>query len=87
VASGQPSDREEDSHAYWQVIAVHARGRRAGHPSGALRGQYPAATGEGWGTAVEVPGIATLNVGGSAGMSSMSCPSAGNCAAGGVSRP
>jgi hypothetical protein len=34
-----------------------------------------------WGIATEVPGTAALNTGGSAGFQSMSCPSAGNCAA------
>ncbi len=34
-----------------------------------------------WGSAIEVPGIASLNVGGSAGLSSVSCASAGNCSA------
>jgi hypothetical protein len=37
-----------------------------------------------WGTAEEVPGTATLNKGGVAQLNSVSCPSAGNCAAGGV---
>src|SRR5579862_497822 len=36
-----------------------------------------------WGTAVEVPGDATLNNGGLAGVNSVSCASAGDCAAGG----
>ena len=36
-----------------------------------------------WGTAREVPGLAVLNVGGNAGVASLSCGSAGNCAAGG----
>ena len=36
-----------------------------------------------WGTAIEVPGSATLNAGGSASVTSVSCASAGNCAAGG----
>jgi hypothetical protein len=36
-----------------------------------------------WGTAAEVLGLAGLNVGGSASVSSLSCGSAGNCAAGG----
>jgi hypothetical protein len=34
-----------------------------------------------WHTAIEVPGTATLNQGNEAGVSSLSCPSAGNCAA------
>ena len=36
-----------------------------------------------WGQAVEVPGMAALNTVGFAGVASISCPSAGNCAAGG----
>jgi hypothetical protein len=36
-----------------------------------------------WGTAKEVPGIATLNTGGFADIYSVSCASAGNCSAGG----
>jgi hypothetical protein len=36
-----------------------------------------------WGDAEEVPGTATLNTGGTAGVSSLSCPSAGYCSAGG----
>jgi hypothetical protein len=37
-----------------------------------------------WGKAIEVPGTAALNVGGSASVDAISCPSAGNCGAGGV---
>jgi hypothetical protein len=36
-----------------------------------------------WGRAIEVPGLAALNTGGRAGVNSVSCGSAGNCAAGG----
>ncbi len=36
-----------------------------------------------WGTAIEVPGTATLNSGGAAGVSSVSCATADDCAAGG----
>ncbi|HEV2371541.1 MAG TPA: hypothetical protein VGS19_05155 [Streptosporangiaceae bacterium] len=36
-----------------------------------------------WGAAQEIPGTAALNAGGSGGLSSVSCPSAGNCGAGG----
>ena len=36
-----------------------------------------------WGKAEEVPGMAVLNAGGSAGVNSLSCRSAGNCSAGG----
>ncbi len=36
-----------------------------------------------WGTAIEVPGLGALNKGGNAEVTSVSCASAGNCAAGG----
>ena len=36
-----------------------------------------------WGTAIEVPGLGALNTGGPAGVNSVSCASAGSCAAGG----
>jgi hypothetical protein len=36
-----------------------------------------------WGHAIAVPGLAALNAGGVAGVSAVSCTSAGNCAAGG----
>jgi hypothetical protein len=39
-------------------------------------------SGGSWGAAEEVPGLAALNAGGWASVSSVSCPSAGNCAAG-----
>jgi hypothetical protein len=39
----------------------------------------PLASGTTWGTAEEVPGTAALNTQGQAGVSSVSCPSAGNC--------
>ena len=37
----------------------------------------------GWGTAIEAPGLGALNTGGDAQVASVSCASAGNCAAGG----
>ena len=36
-----------------------------------------------WGKAIEVPGLAALNTGGDAVVNSVSCVSAGSCAAGG----
>jgi hypothetical protein len=36
-----------------------------------------------WGRAIGVPGLAALNLGGSASVTTMSCASAGNCAVGG----
>jgi hypothetical protein len=41
------------------------------------------ATGGRWGTAIQIPGTGKLNVGGLASVHSVSCASAGNCAAGG----
>jgi len=47
-------------------------------------GPAPAARAAGsWGTAIEVPGLGALNTRGDAEVSSVSCASAGNCAAGG----
>ncbi len=43
----------------------------------------PASPASGWRTAVEVPGLGMLNTGGDASVSSVSCASSGNCAAGG----
>jgi len=37
-----------------------------------------------WGTAIEIPGLGALNAGGNASVTSVSCGSAGNCAAGGT---
>jgi hypothetical protein len=39
-----------------------------------------------WGTAIKVPGLAALNTGGDAQVNSLSCATAGNCAAGGFYR-
>jgi len=39
-----------------------------------------------WGKAIEVPGSGGLNTGGNALIKSLSCPAAGNCAAGGIYR-
>jgi hypothetical protein len=39
-----------------------------------------------WSTAIEVPGLGSLNQGGNAQLASVSCPSAGNCTAGGFYR-
>jgi len=50
---------------------------------GRQQGFVVSETNGGWGQAIEVPGLAALNKGGSAGVSSVSCASAGNCAAGG----
>jgi hypothetical protein len=40
-----------------------------------------------WGRAIEVPGLAALNVGKMSGLNSLSCASAGNCTAGGDYSP
>ena len=52
---------------------------QAGHTQG-----FVAAERHGrWGPAIKVPGLGTLNTGGRAGVSAVSCPSAGNCTAAG----
>jgi len=50
-----------------------------GHQQGFVAGEQNGV----WGQAIEVPGLAALNTGGNAGVFSVSCASAGNCAAGG----
>ena len=66
-----------------------AQGRATGiRPAGAgdasaIGAARPAGS---WGRAIEVPGLGALNKGGNAGVLSVSCASAGNCAAGGVYR-
>jgi D-alanine-D-alanine ligase-like ATP-grasp enzyme len=51
--------------------------------SGAIQAFVASETHGTWGTAEEVPGTATLNQGGQAQVSEVSCASAGNCSAGG----
>jgi hypothetical protein len=51
----------------------------AGHRQGFVAVQ----AGGRWRQAIQVPGLGTLNTGGDAGVSSVSCGSAGNCSAGG----
>src|ERR1700722_14512296 len=60
-------------------------GAAASTPHSAAAGRIPAASGgDDWGTAIPVPGLAKLNRGNAAETISISCPSAGNCGAGGV---
>jgi hypothetical protein len=51
--------------------------------SGHVQGFVVSEVNGGWGRAVEVPGLAALSAGGFAHVISVSCASAGNCAAGG----
>jgi hypothetical protein len=51
--------------------------------SGGLQAWIETQTGGRWQTALEVPGLAALNVGGDAGIGAVTCVSAGNCVAGG----
>jgi hypothetical protein len=51
--------------------------------SGHLQGFVVSEKNGTWGKAIEVPGLGTLNKGGPASVTSVSCASAGNCAAGG----
>src|SRR5215831_16558127 len=53
----------------------------AGEPAAAAA--YSASLGGSWRTATELPGIGSLNKGGSSAMTSLSCASPGNCVAGG----
>jgi hypothetical protein len=63
----------------------------AAAPAGVIMGGRPADAGDvgvvraagSWGRAIAVPGLAALNTGGDAAVTSVSCPSAGNCVAGG----
>lgn len=50
---------------------------------GHVEGFVVSRSGSSWGQAAQIPGLSQLNKGGSAGVGSMSCVSAGNCAAGG----
>jgi hypothetical protein len=52
--------------------------------SRAVAGLGAAAAGGGWGTAIEVPGTASLNIGGAARVQAVSCSTRGYCAAGGA---
>jgi hypothetical protein len=62
----------------WAAVAGMAlAGTALALPAGAV------ASGPRWGTAIEVPGIAALNTGGAAMVRAVSCPSSGNCGAGG----
>jgi len=54
-----------------------------GQPAAARAAGSPGGVVGSWGKAVEVPGLAALNTGGDAAVTSVSCPSAGDCAAGG----
>jgi hypothetical protein len=51
--------------------------------SGRVQGFVVGETGGAWGTAEAVPGLAALNTGGNAAVTSVSCARAGNCSAGG----
>jgi len=62
-------------------VLVTAASAAAGMP--AVPGVRAAVLGGKWGTAIEVPGTAALNAGGSAAVYEVSCASAGNCSAGG----
>jgi hypothetical protein len=73
------------------ATAAAAAALLAGTTPAAAQARAPARTaggaravvGRAWGAAEEVPGTAALNAGGNAGVNSVSCPSAGNCSAGG----
>jgi hypothetical protein len=63
--------------AFWMVVFAGSAALAGGHPAAA------GSAGGAWRTAHEVRGLAALNAGGDAQVLSVSCASAGNCAAGG----
>jgi hypothetical protein len=62
------------------AVLQGASAAAATSPVGGARDEAASVT---WGKAQEVPGTATLNKGGGAGITAMSCASVGNCSAGG----
>jgi hypothetical protein len=72
---------------YHRVLFLTASALCAASMTGAIpaiaASVRPASSAGVWGTAREVPGVATLNKAGEADISSVSCPSPGNCGAGG----
>jgi len=65
---------------HWAVIVL------AGAAAVWCAAPLAAAQASTWGTAIEVPGLGSLNQGGNAQLASVSCASAGNCTAGGFYR-
>jgi len=65
------------------AAAVFCSALLTGAAGAAGPARVPATSGT-WGKAEQVPGTATLNKGGSAQITSLSCASPGNCGAGGV---
>jgi hypothetical protein len=63
--------------------AAAASTARTARTASTARTARTGASGDAWGTAEEVPGIAALNKGGIAFLDSVSCASAGNCGTGG----
>jgi hypothetical protein len=66
------------------MLAVVAAGVLAAFPVAAGAGSATASTSlasGAWGKAIAVPGLATLNAGGGAGVLAVSCPATGDCAA------
>jgi hypothetical protein len=66
------------------AAACHIPARAAAAPSTRLAVGARPVSGGTWGKAEELSGIAALNTGGTAGVGSVSCASAGNCSAGGT---
>jgi hypothetical protein len=70
----------------WQISCSSAGNCAAGgyyYADGLHQAFLVSERGGTWRPAFQVPGLAALNAGGSAGVETVSCPSAGNCAAGG----
>jgi hypothetical protein len=68
-----------------QVVSSRSMAsRRAPRELALMASKSAVATGEVTGAAIKLPGLAALNAGGLASVSSLSCPSKGNCAATGT---
>src|SRR5215467_9246428 len=65
------------------AVAMGLAGAVPAVAAGGAAAARAAAAGGAWGAAQPVPGLAALNAGGSAQISSLSCSSAGNCGGGG----
>jgi cytochrome c551/c552 len=78
-AGGRAQVSDVSCTAAANCVAVGNYTDAAGHTQGFVASEKNGV----WGSAIEVPGLATLNADGAADVTSVSCASAGNCTAGG----
>src|SRR5262249_56929411 len=81
MGRGEPIGRHQAMMALAGAAAVCCAAPLAVSAAPAARAAARAGT---WGTAIKVPGLKALNQGGLAELNSVSCGSAGSCAAGGT---